>query len=221
MPTGRTESGSAVTLAADTGWVTVKDGMLYYEVQGSGPPVVLLHAASLDLTMWDPQVQPFARSFRVIRYDARGHGRSTAQMGPYSTVEDLRQLLDHLNVQQAHLIGISMGAGVAFGFAKTYPQRVSKLALVSTSGPPPGVPVRAGAPPPLTQEAGRVQLGALSMPRLLIVGKEDSPDHLAVAERVEAEVPQVQVVRIAEGKHIVNRDVPEVFNDVLLRFLGE
>jgi len=162
-----------------------------------------------------------ARSFRLVRYDARGHGRSTAPGGPYSTTEDLRRLLRHIGIERASLVGISMGAGVALDFAATHPQRVSKLVLVSTSGPPPGVPMPPGAPPPLTHEAGRARLRALSMPRMLIVGEGDTPDHLAVAARVEAEVPQVRVVRLAGGGHMVNHDVPEAFNRVLVGFLRE
>jgi len=214
-------SAAADPLAPDTGRVAVEGGTLYYEVRGSGPPVVLLHAGDLDLSMWDPQVSPLARSFRLIRYDARGHGRSSAPRGPYSTVEDLRRLLDHLGIPRASLVGISMGAGVTLNFATTYPQRVRQLVLVSTSGPPPGVPIPPGAPPPLTHEVGRVRLRGLSMPRMLIVGEGDSPDHLAVADRVEAEVPEVRVVRIAGGRHLVNQDAPEAFNAVLLSFLRE
>lgn len=214
-------AAAAKALAADTGRVSVEGGTLYFDVRGSGPPVVLLHAGDLDLTMWDPQVGPLTQSFRVIRYDARGHGRSTARRGPYSTVKDLRVLLDHLGVERAHLVGISMGAGVALDFAVTYPARVSKLALVSTSGPPPGVPIQPGAPPPLSTDAGRARLRALSMPRLLVVGEEDSPAHLAVAERVQAEGPEVSVVRIAGGRHLLTRDAPQRFNDLLLRFLQD
>lgn len=212
---------SPSVVSADTGRVAVEGGTLHYDVRGSGPPVVLLHAGGLDLTMWDPQVSALARSFRLVRYDARGHGRSTAPGGPYSTVEDLRLLLDRLGVERTALVGISMGAGVALNFATTYPERVTRLALVSTSGPPPGVPIPPGALPPLTHEAGRARLRALEMPRLLVVGEGDSPGHLAVAERVEAEVPHVRVVRIAGGGHQVNRDAPDAFNEALLRFLQE
>jgi pimeloyl-ACP methyl ester carboxylesterase len=203
----------------DTGRVAVQGGDLLYQAQGSGPPVVLLHAGGADLTMWDPQAGSLAQQFRVIRYDARGHGRSTAPGGPYSTTEDLRLLLDRLGVRRAHVVGISMGAGTALDFAATYPDRVSRLVLVSTSGPPPGVPIPPGAPPPLTHEAGRARLRALAMPRMLIVGEGDSPAHLAVAAHVEAEVPAVEVVRIAGGGHMVNHDATEAFNAVLLRFL--
>jgi pimeloyl-ACP methyl ester carboxylesterase len=214
-------SAAADALASDSGRVAVAGGTLYYDVRGSGPPVVLLHAGDSDLTMWEPQVLPLAASFRIIRYDARGHGRSTAPRGPYSTTEDLRLLLLHLGVERPHLVGISMGAGVALDFAATYPERVSKLVLVSTSGPPPGVPIPPGAPPPLTTAAGRARLRALSTPRMLIVGEADSSDHLAVAERLEAEVPGVSVVRIRGGGHFVNRDAPDAFNEVLIRFLRD
>ncbi|HEY0153556.1 MAG TPA: alpha/beta fold hydrolase [Longimicrobium sp.] len=221
LQTGTGPASGAGPLAADTGRVAVEGGTLYYDVRGSGPALVLLHAGGVDLTMWDPQVGPLARSFRLVRYDARGHGRSTAPGGPYSTTQDLRLLLDHLGIERASLVGISMGAGVALDFAANHPQRVTKLALVSTSGPPPGVPMPPGAAPPLTHEAGRARLRALTMPRILIVGEGDSPDHLAVAERVEAEVPQVRVVRVAGGPHFVNKDASEAFNRVLLGFLRE
>lgn len=214
-------SNSSPALALETGRMRVEGGTLYYDVRGSGPPVVLLHAGGMDLTMWDPQIGTLARTFRIIRYDARGHGRSTAPRGPSSTVEDLRLLLDHLGVERAHLVGISMGAGVALNFSTTHPERVRTLVLVSTSGPPPGAPITPGAPPPLTQQAGRARLRALSMPRLLVVGEGDSRDHLAVAERVEAEVPDVRVVRLPGGKHLVNQDAPDAFNTVLARFLRE
>ncbi|MCW5853581.1 MAG: alpha/beta hydrolase, partial [Anaerolineae bacterium] len=58
------------------GFVPVEDGQLYYEVAGEGPPLVLVHGFSLDTRMWDDQWAAFAGRHRVIRYDARGFGRS-------------------------------------------------------------------------------------------------------------------------------------------------
>lgn len=212
-------SAAGSAFVVDTGRVAVEGGTLYYETRGSGPPVVLLHGGGLDHTMWDPQVEALARSYRVIRFDARGHGRSTARMPPFSMTEDVRRVLDHLGVERAHLVGLSMGGGMAFDFATAYPARTITLTLVSTSGPPPGVPIPPGSPPQLTEEAGRARLRALPMPRLFIVGRRDSPGVLTVAERVEAEVPEVLVERIAQGEHLVNRDAPGKFNQVLLEFL--
>jgi 3-oxoadipate enol-lactonase len=199
--------------------LVVEGGTISYQVKGTGPPVVLLHGGGLDLSMWDPQMELLSRSFRVIRYDARGHGRSTAPRGSFSPGEDLRMLLDHLGIERASLVGLSMGAGVAFDFARTYPQRVEKLVLVSMSGPPPGVIMPPNATPPLTEASGRALLRKLPMPRMLIVGEKDSAAVLAVAERVEAEVPEVRVVRVAGGSHLPNQEAPDVFNSALLRFL--
>lgn len=207
------------SLAVDSGQVAVDGGSLHFEAVGRGEPVVLLHGGGVDLRMWEPQVGPLATGFRVIRYDARGHGRSTAPMGPFSQEEDLRRVLDHLGVQRANLVGLSMGAGAALDFASAHPERVSRLVLVSISGPPPGVPLPPGTPPPLTQPVGRARLRALPMPRLLLAGEGDSPSVLAVATAVGEEAPEVTVVRIAGASHLVNQDASARFNEVLLRFL--
>jgi pimeloyl-ACP methyl ester carboxylesterase len=144
VPTGT----AVVAQARDTGRVAVNGGTLYYETRGSGPAVVLLHGGGQDFTMWDSQMEPLAGAFRVTRYDARGHGRSTAPIGPYSMADDLRLVLDHIGADRAHLVGFSMGAGVALDFAVTHEARVLTLALISVTGPPPGAPIRPGAPPP-------------------------------------------------------------------------
>ncbi|HEX8693713.1 MAG TPA: alpha/beta fold hydrolase [Longimicrobium sp.] len=211
---------SAPAAPSDTGRVAVEGGELYYESRGSGPAVVLLHGGGLDHTSWDPQVDPLSRAFRVIRYDARGHGRSTPPTGPFSMADDLGRVLDHLGVRRAHLVGLSMGAGAAYGFAARHPERVETLTLVSMSGPPPGVPREPGAPPDLTEAAGRELLRGMPMPRLLVLGERDSPVVQAVADSVRAQAPGVEVVRIP-GAHLPNRDAPEAFNLLLLRFLRQ
>ena len=113
--------------------VAVNGTRLYYEEAGAGRVVVLVHGFTLDTRMWDDQFQPLAQNFRVIRYDLRGFGQSAVPTDePYSHVEDLRALLDHLGVQQANLIGLSKGGGVALDFALTYPQRTQSLALIDS-----------------------------------------------------------------------------------------
>lgn len=111
----------------------VNDTQIYYEEAGVGSAVVLIHGFTLDTRMWDDQFLPLAQGFQVIRYDLRGFGRSAVPTdAPYSHVEDLRTLLDALGVQQAHLVGLSKGGGVALDFALTYPQRTRSLALLDT-----------------------------------------------------------------------------------------
>lgn len=208
---------STPTVSPDTGRVAVEGGTLYYESRGSGPVVILLHGGRLDLTMWNPQVRPLAQHFRVIRYDARGHGRSTATV-PASPVEDLRRVLDHLGVKEASLVGLSMGGGVAFGFALQHPERVDKLVLASTSVHPPGIPKPPGMGPDLTDPAARQRLRNLQIPVLLIVGERDAPSLLAINDTV-AQHLNIRKVSLPGAGHMANAEQPEAFNRLLLRFL--
>jgi 3-oxoadipate enol-lactonase len=102
------------------GTVELPDGgALVFEDIGDGPAVVLLHPGLWDMRTWDPQMVPFADAgFRVIRYDIRGYGRSSRPTSePYSHVADLRSLLEHLGVEQAALVGCSMGGRIAIDAA--------------------------------------------------------------------------------------------------------
>lgn len=100
-------------------------------------PVVLL-AGSLGSTleMWDPQVAALAERFRVVRYDARGHGRSPVPAGPYTIddlVDDAVALLDRLGVAQAHVVGLSIGGMTALRLAAREPDRVDRIAVMCSS----------------------------------------------------------------------------------------
>lgn len=104
---------------------------IYYEMSGSGEPVVLIHAFSVDRRMWAPQIVELEKRFRVIRYDQRGHGNSVAPVEPYSAHGDLRSVLDALGVGRATLVGLSAGSTLAIDFALAYPDRVTRLVLAS------------------------------------------------------------------------------------------
>jgi pimeloyl-ACP methyl ester carboxylesterase len=104
---------------------------MHYEAEGRGPAVVLIPAFSMDLRMWEPQVQGLRSRYRVIRYDLRGHGQSAAITRRYAAVADLRDVLDALAVREAVLVGLSAGAQIAVDFALSYPDRVTKLVLAS------------------------------------------------------------------------------------------
>lgn len=118
--------------APESGSLPVEGGSLAYEVRGSGPEaVVLLHGGFGDRRMWDGQMEPFARRFRVVRYDQRGFGASPAPAAAYSPVADLLRLLDHLGVARAHLVGNSMGASLALDAALLHPDRFGKLVVAA------------------------------------------------------------------------------------------
>ncbi len=111
--------------------VKVTGGELCYEAKGSGPAVVLLHAGLLDQRMWDEQFELLATQYRVIRFDARGHGCSSVPSGDFSNYEDLHELLLALEVPRATLVGLSLGARTAVDFALVYPEMVASLVAVS------------------------------------------------------------------------------------------
>ena len=112
------------------GFAEVNGTRLFYEARGEGPAVVLIHGGLVDSRLWDEQVGPLSKRFRVVRYDLRGFGRSAAAPEPFSHLEDLRALLDFLKVERASLVGLSLGGIVAADFALEHPERVERLVLV-------------------------------------------------------------------------------------------
>ena len=115
-------------------FIDINGAHVYYESAGTGDAVVLLHAAIADARMWDDQVRPFSQRYRVIRYDLRGFGQTTAPPIKFTHHDDLRALLDALAVERAAVIGCSNGGRVAMNFTLANPDRVTKLAMVC-SGP--------------------------------------------------------------------------------------
>ena len=104
---------------------------VHHVVEGArgGPTVVLAHSLGTSMRMWDPQVPSLASGHRVVRYDARGHGRSPVPSGPFTIedfADDLLQLLDRLDVERAHLVGLSLGGMAAMSLAADRPDRVQQ-----------------------------------------------------------------------------------------------
>ena len=115
------------------GFAQVNGTLLYYETAGSGHPLVLIHGFSLNHRMWDDQFEPFAQHYRVIRYDVRGFGRSAMPTDRnYAHADDLKGLLEHLGVDHAHILGLSMGGGISLHFAEKYPEATDSLIPVSS-----------------------------------------------------------------------------------------
>jgi 3-oxoadipate enol-lactonase len=108
-----------------------------YQVDGAtGPWLVLSNSLATDLAMWDQQAKDFASSFRVLRYDQRGHGKTEAPAGRYSfdmLIADALCLMDALKIERAHFAGLSMGGATALGLAQRHPDRVER-AVVCDSG---------------------------------------------------------------------------------------
>jgi 3-oxoadipate enol-lactonase len=116
-----------------SGTLVHNNGRIYYEVVGLGDPIVFIHGFTLDHTMWQPQTDFFSKNHQVITYDAHGFGKSSLPNGPYDHAEDLHALLEYLHVEQAHIVGLSMGGRIATNFTLAYPEMVKSLALMDSA----------------------------------------------------------------------------------------
>lgn len=110
--------------------VDLNGARIHYRREGAGFPIVMLHAGVADSRMWQAQADAFAGQFDVVRPDMRGFGDSELPPRPWTPRDDLRALMDELQLKPAHLIGCSMGGSLAIDFAIDHPERVSKLVLV-------------------------------------------------------------------------------------------
>jgi pimeloyl-ACP methyl ester carboxylesterase len=125
--------GGPASPPVQSGFAEFGQSKLYYEVAGQGSPtVILLHGGMLDCTMWDEQFALLAKSHRAVRYDASAHGQSALPPEAYWDHSDLRGLMDHLQIDQAVLVGLSMGGRVAIDMALEEPTRVRAVVAVSS-----------------------------------------------------------------------------------------
>jgi 3-oxoadipate enol-lactonase len=138
----------------------VADARFHYRFDGVlGEPVVMLsNSLGTDLAMWDPQIAALASRYRVLRYDARGHGKSMLTPGPY-TIERLASdalgLIDALAIERVYFCGLSMGGMVGQWLGAYAPQRIDKLILCNTTA-------RIGTPEAYNTRIDNVQKGGMA-----------------------------------------------------------
>jgi 3-oxoadipate enol-lactonase len=111
---------------------------IHYALEGpAGKPVLVLsNSLGTDFSMWDPQIPEFAKPLRVLRFDTRGHGKSSVTPGPYSIeqlAKDALALADSLKLDRFHFCGLSMGGMIGMWLAANAAKRLNKLALASTA----------------------------------------------------------------------------------------
>jgi pimeloyl-ACP methyl ester carboxylesterase len=107
-----------------------------YSVEGTGPPLILIHGIGASRHSWDGLIQHLKDDYRCVSYDLRGHGRSPLPKPPYGLdelVEDLEALRRELHVEKAHFAGHSLGGMIGPAYARRYPDRVLSLGLYSTA----------------------------------------------------------------------------------------
>jgi 3-oxoadipate enol-lactonase len=189
------------------GRLMVDGGEIHYEIAGAGRPVVLLHSGIQDARMWDREFELLTDTHTVIRYDARNHGRSSAAARPYSHYDDLRLLLDGLDIERASLVGVSLGSRTSIDFALTWPDRVDRLLLVS-----PGASGMTHRDPFVLDQLERIKaatdLDGVVTPimRMWVDGPQRTPEQVDPAVRV----PCLEMMTNTVSRHASSFAVPPI-----------
>lgn len=119
-------------------FVQSTDAQIHFSPEGqpSRPALIFSNSLGADLSMWDLQIPEFRKSFRVLRSDTRGHGKSSVTRGPYSIeqlAKDVLALADSQQLERFHFCGLSMGGQIGIWLAANAPQRLNKVVLCSTA----------------------------------------------------------------------------------------
>lgn len=115
--------------------IKTNDILTYYEIHGEGYPLVFIHGGWVDHRYWDPQIEYFSKKYQVITYDIRGHGQSESSDRKYSIelfADDLKTLLDAIDVKKPYICGLSLGGFIGQAYAVKYPNDLKALILADT-----------------------------------------------------------------------------------------
>ena len=220
----------------------------HYVEKGSGFPLILLHGNGEDGSYFVHQMEPFAKHFRVIALDTRGHGQTPRGDAPFTIrqfAEDLLAFMDRLGIGKAHILGFSDGGNIAMIFAMTHPERVEKLILDGANLDASGVkgsiqiPIEIGyriaklfarRDPQARKKAELLglmvndpqvkpeALSRIQSPTLVVAGDKDMIKD-AHTRLIARSIPGAELA-ILPGSHFVANRNPEAFNEVVLRFLN-
>lgn len=124
-----------VPRVTETGFASSGKAKIYYEASGEGRPVVYIHAGIADSRMWQPQFDDPPEGFRVVRLDLRGFGNTRLPKERYTDCEDTLAVMNEVGIEEAILVGCSMGAEVALDIAALAPYRLTGLALIGADAP--------------------------------------------------------------------------------------
>ena len=121
------ESGDGLAQTVSVGGVDIAT---YVNGEQGRPWIVVSNSLAANSSSWDHQLSLLTKTFRVLRYDTRGHGRSSALEGPYTFAHltgDVLALMDHYEIEKANFLGLSMGGMTGLGLAIDHPSRVTRL----------------------------------------------------------------------------------------------
>ena len=219
----------------------------YFECYGRGEPLILLHGNGEDLTYFKNQIPVFAKYFKVYALDTRGHGRSPRAEGAFTIrrfAQDLYIFMCRHKINKAHILGFSDGANIAMYFALAHPEMVDKLILNGGNAFPAGLKAYFNLPcqigyrllkpipkkPPaiahftellglmaLEPQLTAEHLAHISAPTLVLAGTKDivKAEHTRL---IAKSIPDSRL-KILKGGHCLGTEVPQVYNETVLRFL--
>jgi 3-oxoadipate enol-lactonase len=224
----------------------VNDIQMYYEIHGDGEPLVLIVGLGTDISEWEGIIRWLAQTYQVLAFDNRGAGRTDKPDTPYSIemmAHDTAGLMQTLGIEQAHILGISMGGRIALALALQHPKSVKKLVLVSTSarsiknwrryfyGILSNAPIfRSKYPQPHYAFQRQLQasstfnctdtLHELHIPTLIMHGKKDKSVPYALAEEMHAAIQGSQMLTFAGGHLFFFMRERQQFLDAIAEFVG-
>ena len=219
----------------------------FYVEKGTGTPLLLLHGNGEDVSYFEHQMEPFARHFRVIAIDTRGHGQTPRGEAPFTIrqfAEDLLGFMDLHQIEKAHVLGFSDGGNIAMVFALAHPERVEKLILDGANLNASGVKSKIQIPIEIGYRMARLfakkspearknaellglmvndpnvkpeELARIQNPTLVMAGDNDM-----IKDRhtrlIAASIPGAELA-IIPGSHFIANKNPDAFNEAVLRFL--
>ena len=222
---------------------------LNYVEKGAGDALILLHGNGESLDYFAGQMDDFAKSFRVIALDTRGHGASPRGSAPFTIrqfAEDLHAFMDERGIDSAHILGFSDGGNIALSFALKYPRRVKKLILNGANLDPWGVKLHVQLPIVLGYHAARLFAGKRPAARrkMELLGLMVNEPHFAPQDLRKLELPALVIagdrdmirdghtrliadslpnarLAILKGNHFIANQNPEEFNRAVAEFLAE
>lgn len=198
-----------------SGFAAIESAQIYYEIAGAGTCFVMIHAGVADHRQWNNEFAVFARAYRALRYDMRGHGKSEPVEGEFSHLGDLVALLDTLELHEPMIImGCSMGGGLAMDFALTHPSRVKALIMVGSG--PSGLELNVPMPAKFAEaekayKAGDLDLLAEMETQLWFDGTDRTPDQVNPAMRKLAYEMNRHALSLEDrklGKRLPDAEIP-------------
>jgi pimeloyl-ACP methyl ester carboxylesterase len=224
--------------------VPIDGFQLYYESAGDGEPLVLIPGFASGSSLWLRQAGALSHHFRVITFDPRGVAQSDKPEGEQTIsmlADDVAALLTFLDIESAHVVGVSFGGFVAQEFALRHPQRLRRLVLCCTSfgGPNHVVPepqimneiMQPRAAGEVSEDMYRVQLNAavkfnteerlaaITCPTLIVSGDADVIVPVQNSYNLARQIPNAELSLVSGGSHTFFMEQADEFNRVLREWL--